>query len=161
VDLEGTGAVTPLTVSLDFSTVTGLATGAAEPTLVMASQNGYPAGTLIDYAIGEDGIITGTFSNAQTQVFGQVALATFANPEGLIGQSDNLFVPGANSGEAVVTTAQTLGAGLIRPGSLEQSNVELAREFIGLISASTGFAASSRVIRTADDLLQELLLLAR
>lgn len=161
VDLNDSGAVTPLAVTLDFSTVTGLATGSAEPTLVMASQDGYPAGTLIDYAIDENGIITGTFSNAQTRVFGQVALAAFANAEGLIGRSDNLFVPGANSGEAVVTVPQTLGTGAIRPGSLEQSNVELAREFIGLISASTGFAASSRVIRTADDLLQELLLLAR
>ena len=106
-------------------------------------------------------MITGTFSNAQTRVFGQLAVATFANPEGLVALSKNTFVPGANSGEPMVLAPNTLGAGSVESGSLELSNVELAREFIGLVTAATGFSAASRVVRSADDMLQELLMLVR
>jgi flagellar hook protein FlgE len=79
----------------------------------------------------------------------------------LNGLGDNTFAVGVNSGEAMVSAPQTEGAGAIQSGALELSNVELSREFINLITASTGFSAASRVVRSADDLLQELLLLAR
>ncbi|MCP4593128.1 MAG: flagellar hook-basal body complex protein [bacterium] len=161
LDRAGTGAVSPVNMSLDLSMLTGLSTPASGSTLVMASQDGSSAGELIDYAIDQSGIIVGTYSNSQTQVFGQVGLARFANTEGLVAQGDNTFVTGINSGEAAVGAPQTLGMGSIQAGNLELSNVELTREFIGLITASTGFSAASRVVRTADDLLQELLLLAR
>ncbi|MCP4248217.1 MAG: flagellar hook-basal body complex protein [bacterium] len=161
IALAGTGAVTPLTFDLDFSTLTAVAGEDGESVLVMTTQDGRPAGTLIDFGIDADGIITATFSNADTQVLGQVALATFTNPEGLIGLTDNTFSVGLNSGEAVVLAPQTEGAGRISAGALEGSNVDLSREFIGLITASTGFSAAGRVVRTADDLLQELLLLVR
>jgi flagellar hook protein FlgE len=161
IDRAGTGAASPMTVSLDFAALTGLSTPDQGSELVMATQNGSAAGELIDFAIDQDGIITGTYSNAQTQVLGQVALAAFANAEGLVAQGDNRFVPGANSGEAMVGAPQTLGLGEVKSGNLELSNVELTREFIGLITASTGFSAAGRVVRTADDMLQELLMLTR
>ncbi|MCK4658339.1 MAG: flagellar hook-basal body complex protein [Phycisphaerae bacterium] len=161
IDRADTGAVTPIDITLDFSKMTGLATPGQGSTLLMSSDNGSPAGEMIDYAIDQSGIITGTYSNAQTEVLGQVALATFTNPEGLIAEGDNTFVTGINSGDALIGTAQTLGMGAVKSGNLEMSNVELTREFIGLITASTGFSAAGRVVRTADDLLQELLLLAR
>jgi flagellar hook protein FlgE len=127
----------------------------------MATQDGTPGGTLIDYEIDNEGVIVGTFSNGRTRTFGQLALATFRNPSGLNGLGDNTFAVGVNSGEAMVSAPQTEGAGAIQSGALELSNVELSREFINLITASTGFSAASRVVRSADDLLQELLLLAR
>jgi len=161
IALAGTGAVTPLTYTLDFSELTGVAGDKGKSTLVMTTQDGRPAGRLVEYGIDSEGVITGTFDNAATQVFGQVALATFTNPEGLIGLSDNAFTTGPNSGEAVVVAPRTEGAGKIQSAALEGSNVDLSREFIGLITASTGFSAAGRVVRTADDLLQELLLLAR
>ena len=161
VHRAGTGAVSPLSATLDFSTATGLATPDQGSTLVMAIDDGSPAGELIDYAIDQDGIIVGTYSNAHTQVLGQVALAAFTNPEGLVAQGDNTFLTGINSGEAMVGVPRSLALGSVRSGNLELSNVELTREFLGLITASTGFSAASRVVRTADDLLQELLLLAR
>lgn len=161
VGRAGTGATNPLGVSLDFSTLTGLAADDGESTLVMSEQNGRPPGTLLGYEIGRDGLIAGQFSNGAQQVFGQVALATFTNPEGLVGLSNNTFNVGVNSGNPVVVAPQTLGAGRIEAGQLEQSNVDLSREFVGLITASTGFSAAGRVVRTADDLLQELLLLMR
>lgn len=161
IDQAGTGAVSPMSIALDFSSLTGLSTPDQGSTLVMALQDGSAAGELIDYTIDQDGIIIGTYSSSKTQVFGQVALATFTNTEGLIGQGDNTFITGINSGEAMIGAPRTLGVGSIESGNLELSNVELTREFLGLITASTGFSAASRVVRTADDLLQELLLLAR
>lgn len=161
IDRAGVGSVSPLAFSLDLSGLTGLAGTDGSSELVMASQDGAPAGILTGYSIDADGIITGTFSNQQTQVFGQVALATFANNEGLLALSENMFIAGPNSGDAAIVAPQTERAGAIRSGALEQSNVEIAREFINLIAASMGISSASRVVRVADDLLQELLLLAR
>jgi flagellar hook protein FlgE len=154
-----TGADDPLTVQIDMQRLSGL--NAAQSSLVASFQDGFSTGSLIDYSIGQDGIITGTFSNGLNQTIGQIALATFANPAGLIARSNNVFFIGPNSGEARVTPPLTLGAGRISAGSLELSNVDLSREFINLITSSTAFSAASRVITTSDQLLQELLLIAR
>ena len=154
-----TGASDPLAVNFDFSKISGLNTG--NSALVMSFQNGFATGTLIDYSIGQDGTILGTFSNGLNQTLGQMSVATFANPEGLLARSNNTYFVGPNSGEARVTQPLVLGAGKISSGSLELSNVDLSREFINLITSSTAFSAASRVVSTSDQLLQELLLVAR
>lgn len=168
IDRDGTGASDPIQVTFDLAGVTSLATGpnagAGNPTqsvLVMSTQDGFPAGTLQSFGVAVDGTITGTFTNGLQRVLGQVAVATFANPEGLVKETNNVFSIGPNSGLPVITTPLTLGAGRIMAGTLELSNVDLSREFIGLVTASTGFSASGRVIATSDELLQELLLLTR
>jgi len=161
IDRAGSGSTSPLTFTLDFSGLNGLASSDGLSELIMASQDGAPAGILTNYGINRDGIVTGVYSNQQTQVLGQVALATFINDEGLVAQDKNIFLPGPDSGDPVVGAPRTGTAGAVIAGALEQSNVEIAREFIGLITASTGISAASRVVRTADDLLQQLLLLAR
>lgn len=161
IDREGVGSASPAAFTLDFSRLTGLASPDGTSELVMDSQDGAPAGILTGYTIDADGIVTGTFSNQQTRVFGQIALARFPNNEGLVALSENTFTFGPNSGDVTVVAPQTEGAGAVRSAALEQSNVEIAREFINLITASTGISSASRVIRVADDLLQELLLLAR
>jgi flagellar hook protein FlgE len=84
-------------------------------------------------------------------------MATFNNPEGLSDNGGGTYSAGANSGVPVITSPLQLGAGSIRSGALELSNVDLSKEFINLIIASTGFSASSRVITTSDQLLTELL----
>ncbi|GMV96232.1 MAG: flagellar hook-basal body complex protein [Phycisphaerae bacterium] len=159
VTRQNTGAVSPLQIALDFSNVTGLTSEVS--TLVTTTQDGYGSGTLTGFSVGTDGVITGTFSNGLTRNLGQLALATFTNPDGLVSATDNLYLVGANSGQPVITTPQTLGAGKVLAGALELSNVDLTREFIGLITATTGFSASGRVISTSNDLLNELLLIAR
>ena len=159
IDRVGSGATDPLSISLDFSRLSGL--NARESELVMSFQTGFATGTLIDYSIGQDGVVTGTFTNGLNQVIGQIALATFANPAGLLSRSNNVYFVGPNSGEARITPPLVLGAGKISSGSLELSNVDLSREFVNLITSSTAFSAASRVISTSDTLLQELLLLAR
>ena len=150
-----------MTVTREFSRLTGLAAADGSSALIMSRQDGVPAGVLVGYSIDESGIVTGTFSNQQVEVLGQVALATFTNNEGLVAVSENTFVPGVNSGDPVVVAPLASNAGAIRSGTLEESNVEIAREFLNLITASTGISVAGRVVRVADDLLQELLLLAR
>lgn len=161
IDQSSAGSATPLSLTLDLDNVTGLNFGDNTSSLVLATQDGSPGGTLIDFEINQAGILVGTFSNGRTQQYGQLALATFRNNAGLNALNDNTYAVGVNSGDAQISAPQVQGAGSIASSSLEASNVDLSREFVNLITASTGFSAASRVVRSADDLLQELLLLAR
>jgi len=155
IDRAGTGAATPLSIKLNFGQMSELS--GQQSSLTMATQDGSAAGTLDSFGVGTDGVITGAFSNGQTRTLGQVAVATFSNPEGLNDQGGNLYAAAAGSGAAQVGAPEQLGAGSLRGGSLEQSNVDLSTEFINLIVASTGFSAASRVVTTSDQLIQELL----
>ena len=125
------------------------------------TQDGFTPGTLDTYSIGADGSIVGSFSNGRNQVLGQIAVATFRNNEGLSDNGGSFYTATGASGVAVVGTPLQLGAGAVRSGSLELSNVDLSTEFTNLIIASTGFSAASRVITTSDQLIQELLNAAR
>ena len=156
---SGTGADAVMPVKLDFTGMSSLAANgsATGSQMDVTSQDGYQQGSLNSYSIGTDGKITGSFTNGQTRTMGQVAVAMFNNPEGLNDMGGNNFTAGANSGVPVLTTATDLGAGAIRSGALEQSNVDLSKEFINLITASTGFSAASKVITTSDQMLTELL----
>lgn len=158
IDHTNTGAATPQTITLDFSRMDGYAMNSA---ISLLSQDGFMAGTLQDFSIGSDGIIIGSFDNGLTRQLGQVVLATFRNYEGLVAQADNLYVTGPNSGTPLIKKAMELGAGSITAAALEMSNVDLSREFINLIISSTGFSASSRVIQTSNQLLNELMALTR
>jgi flagellar hook protein FlgE len=163
IDRNNTGAQTPLAIALNLSSASGNVTALAAPSSSLAAtyQDGTPLGTLNSFAVGPDGIITGGFSNGLTRTIGQVVLAKFTNPEGLNDVGNNLYAVGPNSGEPIIATAQTLGTGRVVGGALELSNVDLAQEFITLIQASTGYSANSRVITTADQLLQQLLAIGR
>ncbi len=148
-----------LPINLDFSGVSALAQDPAHQgsTMEMSSQDGIQLGTLSGFSVGTDGTVVGSYDNGQTRTLSQIALATFNNPQGLTDQGGNMFTTGADSGVAIITAPETLGAGAIRSDSLEQSNVDLSSEFTNLIQASTGFSASSRVISTCDQLITDLL----
>jgi flagellar hook protein FlgE len=155
IDRSGTGAKTPMSVALDFTNMTSLTSTNSQ--LVMTAQDGNAIGTLNDFSVGADGTVTGSFTNGQTRTLGQLAVATFANQQGLDDLGGNLFATGVNSGAPVISTPLSLGAGAVHSGALEQSNVDLSAEFVNLITASTGFSAASRVISTSDQLITELL----
>ena len=155
IDRTGTGAKSPFAVKLDFTGTTSLSS--ATSTLVTAKQDGSPLGSLSSFSIGLDGVITGAFSNGLTRALGQVAIANFANPQGLEDKGGNQYGAAANSGSAAIGPPAQLGAGVIRSGSLEQSNVDLSKEFVNLIIASTGFSAASKVITTANQLITDLI----
>jgi flagellar hook protein FlgE len=155
IDRTNTGATQPLAVKLNFGNMSSLT--ATSSNLVLQSQDGSATGTLSSFSVGSDGIIAGTFSNGLTRNLGQVALATFANQQGLQDLGGNQFAASPASGVATVTTPTQLGTGTIQSGALEESNVDLSEQFTDLITASTGFDAASRVITTSDQLIQELL----
>ncbi|MCC6681705.1 MAG: flagellar hook-basal body complex protein [Phycisphaeraceae bacterium] len=163
IDRADTGATTPLEVNLLFDsggfTVTSL--NDTQSQLAARLQDGSPIGTLEDFIIAEDGTINGVFSNSLIRTLGRVTLAMFTNNNGLEEEGDSLFRPTTNSGTATIVAPGTAGAGRTIGRSLELSNVELSDEFVNLISATTGFTASSRVITTADQLVQELLNIVR
>jgi flagellar hook protein FlgE len=132
------------------------------PTSVAAlSQDGYPLGALQSFTIGQDGVVSGVFSNGRTRPLGQIALATFANPGGLEKVGGSMFRGTVNSGLAQIGPAGEGGRGNLLGATLEMSNVDLAREFTNLIVAQRGFQANSRVITASDELLQDLVNLKR
>ena len=159
INRANTGATPNLTFSIDFSHLTAQSnsTPGISISTTPGTGGGAPTGTLVSYSIGGDGIITGKFDNSLQRSLGQVALATFRNDEGLVDLGDNNFAVGANSGTPIVSAPGQFSAGKLTPDALENSNVDLSAEFVKLISASTGFSAASRVITTANQLLQSLL----
>ncbi|MCF7959036.1 MAG: flagellar hook-basal body complex protein, partial [Phycisphaerae bacterium] len=159
IDRQGTGAGSPQTITLNFENMDGFTM--SDSVISLLKQDGFQAGTLQDYSISSNGLITGSFTNGLTRNLGQVVLATFRNYEGLVADSDNVFKSGPNSGQPIIKRPQELGTGAINSTALELSNVDLSREFINLIVSSTGFSASSRVIQTSDQLLNELMALTR
>jgi flagellar hook protein FlgE len=151
------GATTPLVVNLDFARMNQYA-GASQ---VAGVADGFSSGTLVTFSIGSGGEITGVYSNGQTQVLGQIALATFTNPGGLLRAGQNLFQASSASGDPLVGVPGTGGHGTVTTGALEMSNVDLATQFTGMITAQRGFQANGRVITTSDEMLQELVNLKR
>lgn len=145
----------PLQFNLDFSQLSGLA--ANSPSLAVTSQDGFPGGTLTSYTIGNDGTIKGSFDNGTQRTIGQVMLARFSNPAGLVQSGQNLYVPGVNSGLPVLGEPTSAGVGSITSGSLEQSNTDVSKNLINLITASTQYRGNAQVISTAQTLFDTLL----
>ena len=160
---RGNGAVDPLTVNMDFNSPDGAlrALTTTSSQLAATFQDGSAVGSLSSFAITEEGFISGTFTNGLTRTIAQVALAHFSNPEGLVDVGNGNYQSGSNSGDAVLTTPLGFGTGRLIGGALELSNIDLSQEFINMILASTGYSASSRVISTTDELIDQLLLLGR
>jgi len=150
-------------ITLNLSSAFGALKALADSNSAIATvtNDGAPPGTLSQFAVGPDGLIVGGFTNGLTRVLAQLAVARFANPDGLMELGDNQFGASSHSGDPMVGTAGSLGLGRVVGGALEQANVELAQEFVDMIQATTGFSAASRVVTTADELLRNLLALGR
>ena len=130
--------------------------------IAIVGQDGMGAGTFAGfYMTVGTGEIYGVYSNGMQELVGQLALADFVNPDGLIRDGQNLWRSGANSGEPSIGAPHSGGRGDIVSGYLEGSNVDLAQEFTNMILAQRGFQASSRVITTSDEMLQELVNIKR
>ncbi len=153
------GAVSPLTVTMQFDDGANAISALTDQSSQLAAvfQDGSPIGTLSNFSIGENGVISGAFTNGLVRTLGQIALAKFTNPEGLVDVGNSLFAIGPNSGSPIVATPQQFGTGRLVSGALELSNVDLSLEFINMILTSTGYSAASRVITTTDELMQQLL----
>ncbi|MEM6258352.1 MAG: flagellar hook-basal body complex protein [Planctomycetota bacterium] len=163
IDRTNTGALDPQNITLEFTDPNGTLgsltalSGLDTSQVNSLRQDGTPIGTLEDFSISEDGTITGVFSNSLLRDLGQLPLAMFSNTAGLNEVGGNLYQNASNSGSPQIVTGGTGGSGRVIGRALELSNVDLAQEFISLISAQTGFSANSRIISTSDQLIQELL----
>ena len=158
------GASGPQALSFDFGTPgsTGGLTQFADPSAVtFIGQDGYGAGELTGVSIDPQGRIMGAFTNGQSRVLGQVAVADFQAPDQLERLGGNLFGRTPAAGEPTVGTPGAGGRASIAAGALEQSNVDLATELVKMITAQRGFQANSKTITTADQLLSDLISLKR
>ncbi len=153
-----TATVDGQAVAIDVSAMTGYA---GQSSLGVDNQDGFAAGSLQGFSIGPDGVLTGVFSGGRTQPLGQLALATFSNPAGLVKAGDSTYQASVNSGLAQVGTPGSGSRGELAGGVLEMSNVDLAQEFTNLIIAQRGFQANSRVITASDEILQDLVNIKR
>ena len=133
----------------------------AASTAAALAQDGASTGYLRSFSIADDGTVSGVFSNGQSKVLAQLALAGFTNPSGLLAAGSGHLRAGASSGDPSIGLAGSVGRGTLAAGALEGSNVELAQEFTNLMIAQRGFQASSRIISTSDEMLQELVNLKR
>ncbi len=153
------GAEATVGMTVDFSSLTMLS---MDNSVEVTSQDGLPSGTVTDlYISPNDGNVFLVYSNGIKEHVAQLALARFTNPSGLISVGNSTYQQGLNSGEAQLGTANSGGRGSIASGYIEASNVDMAQEFTNMILAQRGFQASSRVITTSDEILQELVNLKR
>lgn len=156
VPVPGSGAANP-TIDVDLSLITqhdGESTA-------RVSQDGHGQGQLKSYNVDSNGSINGVYNNGEIRELARVALASFANPAGLMQQGGTMFKESINSGVADIGKSGDPGLGTIAPSSLEMSNVDLSEEFTDMIVTQRGFQANSRIITTSDEMLQELMNLKR
>jgi flagellar hook protein FlgE len=157
----------PMNIDWDVFDDTTLATNgdlsqyAGPSVTTFQTQNGYPAGALRGVSVDEYGVVSGSYSNGQISPLYQVALADFPNQSGLSKMGKNLYAESRNSGGALFGMAQSGRLGSISPSAIEMSNVDLAQEFVKMITTQRAFQANSRVITTSDEILAELINLKR
>jgi flagellar hook protein FlgE len=115
----------------------------------------------MNVTVNAEGVISGHYSNGQILNLYQITLANFNNPWGLSREGGNLFAETVESGVPYTNAAGSGALGRINPNSLEQSNVDLATEFVKMIITQRGFQANSRIITTTDEMLAELMNIKR
>jgi flagellar hook protein FlgE len=155
IDRENVASAKPLTFGLDFSQISGLSN--ANSTLAVSRQDGSAPGTLTSYTVADNGLISGVFSNGITRDLGQLRLARFGNPGGLVQEGSNMYAAGVNSGLPVEGDPSQQGIGSIVAGAKELSNTDVGGNLIDLILASTMYRGNARVITTTQQLFDELL----
>jgi flagellar hook protein FlgE len=149
--------------TLDFSGISYYTSTSSDGSSIAVSQvDGYASGELQDISIGSDGVILGVYSNDQKQPLGMVALANFSNPAGLQKIGSNLFITTANSGDFTGgVAAGTNGTGALSSGTLEMSNVDMAEQFSEMMITQRAYQANSKIISTADEMLQSVINMIR
>jgi flagellar hook protein FlgE len=169
ISLDFMGATAGQAVALNLGTsITAGGTGLdgitqfASPSGVSSqNQDGYASGDFAGVAVDGRGVVSGLYTNGQRIPIGQLAIAKFRANDGLSRAGQSLWIETRESGSAALGTAGSGGRAAVSAGALEQSNVDLAEEFIGLIQHQRSFSANSKTITTADEMLQELISIKR
>lgn len=142
------------TFTLDFTGTRQQNTG--KDGVTSKTQDGYKAGELTGYQINDDGTITGSYTNQQKQLLGQIVMANFAAPEGLVSEGNNVWSESAKSGQPIVGTSGTSGLGNLTSGAVEASNVDLSKQLVDMIVAQRNYQSNAQTIKTQDQILQTL-----
>jgi flagellar hook protein FlgE len=153
------GLPTPQNVTLDFGSsngFNGLTQFGGGSSAGATGQDGYAAGTLSSVSIAQDGTINGLFTNGQTFPLAQLAVATFANQEGLDRVGQNYYQATVNSGLAQISGGQAGNAGSVQGGALESSNVDVSQQFTQLITGQQAYEVNARSISINNQVLQDL-----
>ena len=151
-------------ISLDFGTVleaNGLTQFGAEFTPAFITQNGSKFGTFAGVTIGQDGLVTALFDNGETRKIFKIPIATFVNPNQLDSKSGNVWSASQNSGDYTLRVADSGPAGQVVQGALEASTVDIGAEFTNMIVVQRAYSASTKIISTADQMLEELMRVKR
>jgi flagellar hook protein FlgE len=151
------GSDTAQDIAIDLSGFTQYANLSA---ITAQTQDGKGVGTVTSLSVGKDGQLFALLSNGQSSVLGSIALANFANVEGLTRVGSNLMTQSNTSGEPIIGVPQSGPFGEISAGALELSTSDIASEFVKLIQLQRGFQASTRVVTTINQLLNDIIQLA-
>jgi flagellar hook protein FlgE len=135
----------------------GMSQFSAPSSVSSVASNGTASGAISGISIDGSGMVTAVYGNGSTRTIAQVAVATFPDPDGLTPVSGDAYQVSLNSGNYALNVAGAGGAGTISPSSLEASTVDLSTEFTGLITTQEAYSASSKIITTADQMMQQLL----
>ena len=149
------GASAPLALTLDFGAATKQAAGAFS--IAAIDQDGIASAKLSDVSIGEDGLVTASFTDGTTQALGKLLIANFSNPAGLRQRGDGRWTITGNSGDAIVGEAGSDAFGRIQSGALERANVDITEELVALIAAQRNFQANAKAIETANSMDQSII----
>jgi flagellar hook protein FlgE len=147
------GAATPQAVTLDFTGSTQFGSGFGVNRQI---QDGYASGRLSGITFVEDGTVQGRYSNGQSRNLGQIVLANFASPNGLISLGGNLWAESPASGQPLVGAPATGSLGTLTAGAVEESNVDLTTELVAMITQQRAYQANAQSIKTQDQILQTL-----
>jgi flagellar hook protein FlgE len=149
-------------ITTDLTTgLSGTTQFASETAVSSGSQNGYASGEFSGLSIDGTGLVQGLYTNGEKIAIGQLAIAKFRSNDGLGRAGQNLWIETRDSGTAALGVAGAGGRAAVTAAALEQSNVDLGEEFVGLIQHQRSFSANSRTITTADEMLQELIAIKR
>ena len=142
--------------------LTGITSFSGSNTASFQNQDGYKTGALNTLNVNADGMIKGTFTNGRSEILGQMLISRFTNQEGLTREGNNFYAEAPNSGTPIIGTAnEVFPTTSIISYALEQSNVDLTKEFTEMISAQRAYEAAARIVTTSDTLLGETTMLKR
>lgn len=148
------GSGNSLQIDIDY---TGSTQFTGEFSVNAQSQNGQPNGNLVGLDIGDDGLVTASYSNGSQQLKGKIILANFSTPNGLRQLGDSTFLESAESGAATLAEPGSAGVGTIRAGARERANLDLTSELVDLITAQRNFQANAKGLETSTTLTQTII----
>jgi flagellar hook-basal body protein len=143
-----------LTINIDYSASTQYSSAFA---VLSQSQDGAPEGDLVGVTIGNDGLVSASFSNGSQRSLAKILLANFSSPVGLRQIGDSSFLTSAASGKPILGTPGSAGFGTLRAGATERANVDLTQELVDLITAQRNFQANAKAIETSSTMTSAII----